>query len=74
MATRTSPARRAYWKRLRPTSLRHALEACKEHAREVRNLGVERIAEQMGLADRRSNRRARLFGHVRLTAGLGNKR
>ena len=51
MATKASPARRAYWKRLRPTSLRHALEACKEHAREVHNLSVERIAERMALAD-----------------------
>jgi len=51
MAARISPARRAFWKRLRPTSLRHALEACKEHAREMRNLSVQRIAERMALPD-----------------------
>lgn len=39
------------WKRIRPHSLRHALELCKEHARERRNLSVERIAELMGLTD-----------------------
>ena len=39
------------WKRLQPHSLRHALELCKEHAREQRNLSVERIAELMGLTD-----------------------
>lgn len=51
MAARIAPARRAFWKRLRPTSLRHALEACKEHAREMRNLSVQRIAERMALPD-----------------------
>lgn len=51
MNSRIRPSRRAYWKRYQPTSCRDALEKCKEHAREVRNLGVERIAEQMGLAD-----------------------
>lgn len=39
------------WKRVAPTSLRHALELCKEHGRERRNLSVERIAERMGLTD-----------------------
>lgn len=43
--------RRKNWKRIQPTSLRQALELCKDHAREVRNLSVERIAERMGLAD-----------------------
>ena len=42
---------RRNWKRIRPHSLRYALELCKEHARERRNLSVERIAELMGLAD-----------------------
>lgn len=42
---------RRNWKRLQPTSLRHALELCKEHARERLNRSVERIAEDMGLAD-----------------------
>lgn len=40
---------RRNWSRVRPTSLRHALELCKEHAQEKRNLSVERIAERMGL-------------------------
>lgn len=42
---------RRRWKNLRPTSLRHALELCKDYARENHNKGVERIADQMGLAD-----------------------
>ncbi|NNJ15475.1 hypothetical protein CSV86_009630 [Pseudomonas putida CSV86] len=42
---------RRRWKSLRPTSLRHALELCKDHARENLNKGVERIADEMGLAD-----------------------
>lgn len=42
---------RKNWKRLQPTGLRQALELCKEHAREKRNLSVERIAEEMGEAD-----------------------
>lgn len=39
------------WKRMRPHSLRHALELCKDYARERHNLSVERIAELMGLTD-----------------------
>lgn len=39
------------WKRVRPTSLRHALELCKDYAREVHNLSIERIAELMGIPD-----------------------
>ncbi|AOE92049.1 hypothetical protein LBM341_03799 (plasmid) [Ralstonia solanacearum] len=42
---------RRNWKRIRPTSLRHALELCKDYAKERHNLSVERIAESMGLAD-----------------------
>ena len=42
---------RRNWKRIQPTSLRNALELCKDHAKERHNLSVERIAEQMGLAD-----------------------
>lgn len=42
---------RRNWKRLQPTSLRHALELCKDHARERRNLSVERIADEMGITD-----------------------
>ena len=36
------------WKRVRPTSLLHALELCVEYARDVHNLSVERIADRMG--------------------------
>lgn len=42
---------RRNWKRTQPTSLRQALELCKEYARERHNLSVERIAERMGLED-----------------------
>lgn len=37
------------WKRAQPASLRHAMELCIEHARERRNLSVDRIADLMGL-------------------------
>lgn len=40
-----------HWQRLRPTSLRHAMELCKDHARERLNKGVERIADDMGVSD-----------------------
>lgn len=42
---------RRNWKRVQPTSLRDALELCKEHARERHNKSMERIAEDMGMAD-----------------------
>lgn len=42
---------RRNWKKLHPTSLRHALELCKDYAKEKHNLSVERIAERMGEAD-----------------------
>ena len=42
---------RRNWKRIQPTSLRHALELCKEHARERLNRSVERIADEMGITD-----------------------
>lgn len=42
---------RRNWKRIQPTSLRHALELCKDHARERLNLSVELIAERMGMTD-----------------------
>ena len=42
---------RRSWKHVQPTSLRHALELCKDYARERRNLSVERIAERMGEVD-----------------------
>ena len=41
-------SRRA-WNKLRPTSLRHAMELCLEYAKAVHNRGVERVAELMGL-------------------------
>lgn len=43
--------KRRNWNNVQPTSLRQALELCKEHARERLNKSVERIAEEMGLAD-----------------------
>ena len=39
------------WKRVQPTSLRHALELCKEFARERRNVSIEGIAVRMGVTD-----------------------
>lgn len=39
------------WKRLQPTSLRHAMELCKDHARERLNKSMERIADDMGVSD-----------------------
>jgi hypothetical protein len=38
------------WKRLQPNSLLHALRLCKDYAREVRNLSVERIADRMSVS------------------------
>lgn len=43
--------KRRNWKHLQPSSLRQALEWCKDHARERRQLSVERIAERMGMPD-----------------------
>lgn len=51
MATPTIPRRTRNWKRLQPTSLRQALELCKEHGREQLNKSVERIADEMGVTD-----------------------
>lgn len=36
------------WKRVQPTSLRHALVLCKDYASDAHNLSVERIADLMG--------------------------
>ena len=36
------------WKRLRPSSLVHAMRLCKEFAQAKHNLSVERIADRMG--------------------------
>lgn len=43
---------RRNWKRVTPRSLRHAIELCKEYAREKQNLSVDHIADLMGLADK----------------------
>lgn len=42
---------RRNWKRYQPTSVREALQGCKDFALERRNLSIERIAERMGLED-----------------------
>lgn len=39
--------KRRSWKRAQPTTLRQAIEMCKDYAREVHNLSVDRIAEIM---------------------------
>lgn len=39
---------RMNWKRQRARSLRHGMELCIAHAKEVHNRSVERIAEMMG--------------------------
>lgn len=39
------------WKKVRPQSLRRAMELCLEHARE-RHLSVDRVAELMGLSSK----------------------
>ena len=51
MTSRLSAARARFWKRAQPATLRDALAQTKEYAREAKNLGVERIAELMGLED-----------------------
>lgn len=38
---------RRNWKKVQPTSLRQAIELCKDYAREMHNISVERIAEIM---------------------------
>lgn len=39
---------RQNWRGVQPTSLRNAIELCKDHAKEAHNRSVERIAELMG--------------------------
>lgn len=39
---------RRNWKRVRPTSLRQAMQLCLDHARERHNRSVERVADLMG--------------------------
>jgi hypothetical protein len=41
---------RTHWKRKRATNMRHAMELCVAHARDVLNRSVEQIAELMGEA------------------------
>ncbi len=43
---------RRNWKRVSPTSLRHAMELCLEHGRDKRNLSVDRVADLMGLTSK----------------------
>jgi len=45
------PMTKRNWKRVQPSSLRNALELCKDYAKERHNLSVERIADRMGLSD-----------------------
>lgn len=40
------------WKKVQPNSLRHAMELCLEHARVKRNLSVDRVADNMGMASK----------------------
>lgn len=42
--------RKRNWKQLRAVSMRHAMELCVQHAREVKHLSVEQIADLMGEA------------------------
>ena len=41
-----------HWKRLRPSSLRHAMELCLEHAREKHRRSVDRVADLVGLSNK----------------------
>ncbi|RJX32383.1 MAG: hypothetical protein C4516_04275 [Oxalobacter sp.] len=43
--------KRRNWKRAQPPSLRHAMDWCKDFAKERKNLSVERIADLMGVPD-----------------------
>ncbi|MCL1162493.1 hypothetical protein L2728_11475 [Shewanella chilikensis] len=40
------------WKKVTANSLRHAMELCLEHARERKNLSVDRVADLMGLPNK----------------------
>ena len=51
MSAATVPGRRMNWKRLQPSSLRHAMELCKDHGKAKLNRSVEQIAEHMGVTD-----------------------
>lgn len=47
----TSKIRRN-WKRIRPTSLPHAMELCLDHARERLNRSVDNVADLMGVTNK----------------------
>lgn len=42
----------AAWNKRQPSSLRDAMEMCKDFAREVHNMSIERIADRMGVMDK----------------------
>ena len=44
------PSRR--WNNARPTSLQHALELCVQHARDIHNRSVDRLADLCGLTNK----------------------
>lgn len=43
---------RLNWRRIRPTSFSHAMELCLDHARIVKKLSVDRVADLMGLPNK----------------------
>jgi hypothetical protein len=43
---------RKSWKKVVAVSLPHAMELCLDYAKSVRNVGVDRIADQMGISSR----------------------
>ncbi|QUN06462.1 hypothetical protein KDN34_03090 [Shewanella yunxiaonensis] len=43
---------RINWKKVTANSLRHAMELCLEHAKERKNLSVDRVADLMGLPNK----------------------
>ncbi len=47
----TFPKHRRNWKRVQPSNLRDAFRLCKDHAKEKKNLSVERIAEKLDTSD-----------------------
>lgn len=44
--------KRVNWKKLRPTNFSRAMELCLDHARTVKNLSVDRVADLMGLPNK----------------------
>lgn len=61
-----SPSRARYWKRLQPTDLRSAMDACLDYAREAHNLSVDRVAERMALGTKWTL--YKLVGELKLSA------